>query len=176
MAYRFNVLFYRLTLLFIFISLAAFSAESPKDLAKRERMLQMYERYKSEAFSDAPDISVEELLRLLKKEKTVLADVRSKKERKVSIIPGALTEKEFKKKLNQYKDEKIIVYCTIGYRSGIFTRKMKKRNLDAYNLIGGILAWAHAGQTFSSPNNDSLSAHVYGEDWNLLPEMYRAVW
>jgi hypothetical protein len=56
------------------------------------------------------------------------------------------------------------------------TKEAQKKNLDAYNLRGGILAWSHAGQKFSRSEKEILDVHVYGEKWNLIPESYNPVW
>ena len=147
------------------------------DLLKKRKIRAMYQAYKNKDFKEVPDLSVDSLLALQKKgKKVVLVDVREKKEIKVSTIPGAISQKKFEKNIRKYRDYQIVVYCTIGYRSGIYTEKLRRKNLKAYNLIGGVLDWAHAGQKFSNPSGDSLKVHVYGQEWNLAPEGYQPVW
>jgi hypothetical protein len=51
-----------------------------------------------------------------------------------------------------------------------------KKNVNAFNLIGGVLAWAFAEQKFVGSDGDSLRVHVYDKKWNLLPQGYKAVW
>ena len=155
---------------------AAAIAPSSTDQKKLEKIHAMYQSYKKRAFPTAPDVTVEKLLQWEKVDSVVLLDVRSAKERRVSMIPKAISQKEFEKNIVKYRDRKIIVYCTIGYRSGKKVVKMRKKGWNAYNLIGGVLAWSHAGQTFSAPDGDSLRLHVYGKKWNLAPEKYTAVW
>ncbi|GBD93419.1 hypothetical protein BMS3Abin05_01002 [bacterium BMS3Abin05] len=146
---------------------AAATAPSSADQKKLEKIHAMYQSYKKRAFPTAPDVTVEKLLQWEKVDSVVLLDVRSAKERRISMIPNAISQKEFEKNIEQYKQHKIIVYCTIGYRSGKQVVKMRKRGLDAYNLIGGVLAWSHEGQFFSASDGDSLRVHVYGKKWNL---------
>ena len=152
--------------------------EESDDQVRKEQVLSMYQSYKNRSFSDVQDITTEEYLEVSKKEEAVLVDVRTKKEMQISMIPGAITLTEFEKNKDNYKDKEvnIVIYCTIGYRSGLYTEELLKENLNAYNLIGGVLGWAHAGQTFISSNGDSLRVHVYGDDWDLLPEGYESVW
>jgi len=77
----------------------------------------MYQSYKKRAFPSAPEATVEKLLQWEKVDSVVLLDVRSAKERRVFIIPKAISQKEFEKNIDQYKQHKITVYCTIGNRS-----------------------------------------------------------
>jgi len=166
-------------LLVLFLTPAAPSAAPDStsiDRARLDKIHEMYKSYKEKAFPTAPDVTVEELVQWQKQDSVVLVDVRSPKERRVSMIPGAISQKEFEKSIKQFTGKKIILYCTIGYRSGEQVVRMRKKGMDAYNLIGGVLAWAHAGQIFSSPDGDSLRVHVYGKEWNLAPVKYRAVW
>lgn len=128
-------------------------------------------------FPDAPDISIEELMEKAKAGKLILVDNRKPEEQEVSMIPGAVTSREFDKNPEKYRDSAVIVYCTIGHRSGYYTLKLREQGIDAYNLKGGTLAWAHAGEKFEDSNgNETNRAHVYGAEWNLLPEGYEAVW
>ena len=164
-------------LLFIFFfSSHVVSSQDPEDYLKKHKMEKMYESYKQEAFPDILSITVEQFLQWQKREKIVLVDVRKPEEREVSMIPSAIPVEEFEKHLDEYKNHKIIYYCTIGYRSGLHTKEAQQKNLNAYNLRGGVLAWAHARQTFVDSEGESLDVHVYGRKWNLTPQGYNPVW
>jgi rhodanese-related sulfurtransferase len=137
----------------------------------------MYLVYKNKSFKNAPDISVDSLVSMREKgEKHILVDVREKKEIEVSTIPFAITKKEFENNFSKYKDQKIIIYCTIGYRSGIYTKKLQEKKLNAFNLVGGVLSWAHAQQEFVSSSGSLNIVHVYGKRWDLVPEEFQSVW
>lgn len=43
--------------------------------------------------------------------------------------------------LEEYKDSEIIVICHVGSRSGFATRKLRAQGYDAFNMLGGIVAW-----------------------------------
>ena len=43
--------------------------------------------------------------------------------------------------LEKYKDREIIVYCRSGIRSLSGTRLLLKYGYNAFNLLGGIIAW-----------------------------------
>jgi len=141
-----------------------------------EKIDALYQQSKS-AFPDAPDISADELIKRMKTEEMILVDNRAKAERDVSMIPGAVSESDFESNIESYAESMVVVYCTIGDRSGHYTQKLREKNIDAINLRGGVLAWAHAGGTFTdSQGNETDRVHVYGRKWNLLPEGYEAVW
>lgn len=151
-----------------------FSRDNPvaTNLAKIDSM---YEGYRKE-FPKIEEITAEEFLRRSSKETFVLVDVRTDKEMKTSVIPGAISKSEFDAKRANLQKVPIIAYCTIGYRSGLFAKELATTGVLVYNLRGGILAWAHAGQLFSSSTGTTRTAHVYGEQWNLLPTGYHGVW
>ena len=53
----------------------------------------------------------------------------------VNDLKGRLDE------LKQYENKKIIVYCRSGRRSQIATDMLIRNNFNAYNMVGGFLAW-----------------------------------
>jgi sodium/bile acid cotransporter 7 len=146
------------------------------DREKLEKINAMYFKYK-EGFPNTPDISVDELLLLQKEEDVVLVDVREPEEQGVSMMPGAITVAEFERDPEGYRGKTIVAYCTIGSRSGYFTRELRERGFRAFNLRGSILSWAHAGKEFVDRDGRATKrAHVYSGEWNLLPKGYEAVW
>jgi rhodanese-related sulfurtransferase len=135
----------------------------------------MYEDYKKE-FPAVEDISPKEAMALMESTKVVFVDTRGSKEQKVSMLPGAVTEKAFKKNLVQYKNHVVIGYCTISYRSGKLARKLKKKGTKILNLKGGMLAWVHEGGKVYDAKGETKRIHVYSKKWNYLPKGYEAVW
>ena len=158
----------------LFLLPGCLQAETPE--SNLERMNALYQKSKVQ-FLETPEISAEDLMERMKKETIVLVDNREKEERVVSKIPGAISVQEFEDNSASYADKTVVVYCTIGDRSGHYTKKLRKQDIDAHNLKGGVLAWAHAGGTFiDSQGNTTNQVHVYGPKWNLLPAGYEAVW
>ncbi len=89
------------------------------------------------------------------------------------MIPGAITKTEFAARAEQHRDRRIMTYCTIGYRSGVYASELRRDSFDAVNLKGGVLGWAHAGGTFiDSDGRETRRVHVYGAKWDLLPDAY----
>jgi len=127
-------------------------------------------------YRDAPYLSVKDVLDIKNQVTVIFVDVRSKKERKVSMIPGALTKREFEKRKKYMTLLTIVVYCTIGDRSAKYTEKLNKKEFQAFNLKGGILAWTHAHQGLEDEFGPTNKLHVYGEQWNLAADSYETVW
>lgn len=111
----------------------------------------------------------------------ILVDVRPREERKVSTIPGAITVDSLDRMPVQVRKGKVVVaFCTIGLRSGRWVEERRAKGENAFNLHGGVLAWAHAGRTFEARDfigsRPTRQVHVYGRRWNLLPDGYQGVW
>jgi len=148
------------------------SSRAPLDV----QVQAMYESYRDE-FPAIGEVSVDEVSGWMSDEELVLVDVREDDERAVSMLKGAITKDEFEADAEFYQGKKIIVYCTIGYRSGMYVKDLDARGVDAFNLQGSILAWVNAGQPLYDPSGKLTSrVHVYGEKWNLVPEEYEAIW
>lgn len=145
------------------------------EAASNQSIMQMYLNYR-EDFHGIKELSVENLLNMQSKAPIILVDVRTDAERAISIIPGAISENEFNQKKENFKGIPIVAYCTIGYRSGLFAKKIMQEGFLSYNLIGGVLAWAEAGQSFQNNHGKTNLVHVYAEEWNILPIGYKAVW
>ncbi|MDP7420360.1 MAG: rhodanese-like domain-containing protein [bacterium] len=145
------------------------------DKTRLDRIEHMYREYLKE-FPDIPDLSVRELLTLQETENVILVDEREPKEWRVSMLPGAVTREAFEREIESYRHLTVVVYCTAGKRSGYYTVDLAADGFKAFNLEGGVLAWAHAGRPFVKNGKNTRRVHVYGEQWNLLPEEYEAVW
>ena len=113
-----------------------FAFEEPQDQLKtdpdalrRAKIFEMYSVYKKEAFPSAEDLTPEEFS--ADRAETVLVDVRTARERKISLLPGAITKAEFEERREEFKDKLIVSYCTIGFRSGVYTVDLGKRGFRA---------------------------------------------
>ena len=103
----------------------------------------------------------------------LLVDCRSVKERAVSILPGSVALADWESARQVDPERPLLLYCTIGYRSTRAAAGLRKRGIDARNLHGGVLAWAHAGGNFVDPEGRATRrVHVYGRPWDLLPSGY----
>lgn len=149
------------------------------DEQKRREALRMYRQYRKD-FPKVPEMKAKEAVALLKKKTAVLVDARAPREMKVSMIPGAISKARYERRRSTYKDKQVIVYCTIGYRSGELARELRKQGEKAYNLVGGVLLWTHAGQPLIKPSpkgaKGTTQLHVYGSTWDLAPAKIKTVY
>ena len=120
---------------------------------KLERQVSTYER----KWPIIPRLSVEKLVQLLETsaDAVLLLDVRTEQERHVSMIPTAIPLKSLMKYQQKLLDPDVavVVYCTIGYRSGMEATRLLHRYpaLDGrlFNLEG-IVAYTYACNSTST--------------------------
>jgi sodium/bile acid cotransporter 7 len=151
------------------------ASEGAPDAARAAAVKAMYHDYQSE-FADVPDVATAELVEWLEDPRTILVDVRKKKEREVSIIAGSITREEYESRPDRYEGYRVVSYCTIGYRSGIYSEELRGDGINAWNLEAGILGWVHSGESVEHEGEQSWRVHVYGRQWSLLPADYEPVW
>ena len=72
----------------------------------------------------------------------------------------------FEMQKTDFKENLILVYCTVGCRSGAYTKKLQKQGFNAFNLYGGVLAWALEGGIFLTPRRST-----YKQSTRLQQEM-----
>jgi len=148
------------------------------DAADGELAAEVLRRYggmKRVLFPGQPEISVAEWVARPRGRPAVLVDVREPQERQVSMLPGAISRQDFERNRARYRSWVVVPYCTIGLRSGLYTRELRRRGFAARNLAGGVLAWAHAGLPFEAEGQATRRVHVHSADWNLLPRGYEPV-
>lgn len=141
---------------------------------KWARIETMYAGYKNK-FPNVPDLTVPELL-AMDGEPVVLVDVRRPAEQEISMIPGAITRKAFEADPDAWAGHRVVTYCTVGYRSGLYAAELRGQEIDAVNLAGSLLAWTHARQPLEDASGPTQRLHVFGARWNLVAEGYEAVW
>lgn len=172
----FGVMFLYATLTASFcIDTPSVSAASLNDAEKRQRVAAMYADYR-EDFPGIKEIDAEAAIALLSDPGVVFVDVRKPKEQAVSMIPGAITDTQFMDQLDQYRGKRVIVYCTISYRSGKLAAKLQKKGISVTNLKGGLLGWVHAGGPLAQQNQPVRKLHVYGRKWDLAPDTIETVY
>ena len=119
-----------------------------------------------------PYISVQELA--MPKTKALVLDAREKNEYDVSHIKNAVfvgynqfsLDSVFKKIPN--KNDTIVVYCSIGIRSGTIASKLKKAGYShVFNLYGGIFEWKNNKfPVYNSKGQETDSVDVFSEKWS----------
>lgn len=117
-----------------------------------------------------PAITVNNLIQII--DDVVLLDAREMDEYEVSHIPGAryVGYDDFDESLLEGidKEQRIIVYCSIGFRSEKIGEKLKKLGFsNAYNLFGSIFEWTNAGQPLEDKNGKPTNKiHTYNKKWS----------
>lgn len=151
-----NILFY----IFALISIIGYSQNTLDELLK--------------TYNDkgVPYITVEELA--MPKTEVILLDSREPKEFKVSHLKGATcvgydnfditsVEKQYPN-----KNEKIVVYCSLGIRSETVGEKLKKAGYtNVHNLYGGIFEWKNKDfAIIDSEEKETEKVHTFNKDWS----------
>jgi len=117
-----------------------------------------------------PVMGVDELNK--NKKDYVILDAREKEEFQVSHIPDAKYigySSLDKSALNLVsKDQKIVVYCSIGYRSEKVSEKLRIMGYkNVTNLYGSIFEWANEGLPLEDANGKpSKNLHAYNKSWS----------
>lgn len=145
------------------------------DQEKRVKIEALYERARA-SFAGIPELTVDELRALQAQENVQLVDVRTPDEQVVSMIPGAITAREFEDNRKSYEGATVVTYCTIGGRSGKYAGQLVAEGLKAFNLKGAILAWTHGGGELVDTEGATKRVHVHDRKFALTAEGYEPVW
>lgn len=151
------------TVLFLFISLFAAQSIAQDTL---DELLKKHNK------NSVPYITVQELA--MPKTDAIILDAREPKEFEVSHIKNAtLVGYDFfdvKTVTNKYtnKDQKIVVYCSLGIRSETIAKKLKDEGYtNVFNLYGGIFEWKNNDFTVvDSEDNQTELIHTFNEAWS----------
>jgi sodium/bile acid cotransporter 7 len=147
---------------------------SVRDRVRRWKIDAIYRRARR-AFPEVPEITAEELRRVMREERVVLVDVREPQEQDVSMIEGAMSQAEFEARRGELAGALIVPYCTVGGRSGRYGRLLLAEGWDVRNLRGAILAWTHAGGALVDAAGPTKRVHVWGPKVRLAASGYEAV-
>ncbi|MEM5539200.1 rhodanese-like domain-containing protein [Olleya sp. AS48] len=151
------------TVLLIFISLFTaqiFAQDTLDELLKKHNK------------NSVPYITVQELA--MPKTDAIILDAREPKEFEVSHIKNAtLVGYDFfdiKTVTEQYtnKDQKIVVYCSLGIRSETIAKKLKDDGYtNVLNLYGGIFEWKNNDFiVVDSEEKETEQVHTFNEEWS----------
>ena len=102
----------------------------------------------------------------------IFLDAREKDEYNVSHIKGAqfvgYDNFSLKSVKGIAKDSKIVIYCSVGYRSEKIAEKLIK---DGYsnvsNLYGGIFEWKNRGNDVYKNEAITEKVHAYNRAWGI---------
>lgn len=120
---------------------------------------------------DVPLIGADSLASL---KDIAIFDTRKQEEFLVSHIPGAiqLSPKQDIPSwiLERNREETIVLYCSVGYRSENVARKLQQLGFtNVFNLYGSLFDWVEKGYPLEdATGNATLSVHTYNQHWGKL--------
>jgi len=126
------------------------------------------------------------MVRAYDSENTVLVDVRTRPERSVSKLEGAISLQEFEQQAPSLSsDTHVITYCTIGYRSGLEARRLQYQYAlqGRISSLDGIVAYTHAISeekdnediprvVCPTTGSDTRAVHTFGRQWSCVADDY----
>ena len=151
------------------------SCVEPKEAKNKSKIIASMGESVAKQFPSVEHLTIEALSKM-NANSYILVDVRSSNETKVSMLPGAILSSVFEKNEHKYKGKTIVAYCTIGYRSSKYVKRLNEKGIKALNLQESILGWAVRGMPLFSSGQETKKVHVYSDAWNILPEGYTGVY
>ncbi len=121
---------------------------------------------------EVPFISVQELA--MPKTNAVILDAREQEEYNVSHLKDAIfvgynhCKMDSLRNILTNKNQKIVVYCSLGIRSETIAKKLQKEGYtNVYNLYGGIFQWKNEDfPVFDSQEEETENVHVFSKTWS----------
>ena len=129
-----------------------------------------------EDFPSVQHISTGELAKLIDAQAGVtLLDTRESKEYEVSHIKGAFLAEDVRDALavlqDQSKDDAVVVYCSVGYRSSDIAQKLAQLGYtNVVNLEGSLFKWANESRPVYRGDKVTEKVHPYDTKWGRLLE------
>ena len=130
-----------------------------------------------------PLISAEQLaFELERNPRIVVLDTRQANEYKVSHLADSRFVNYNQFKLEDVKDipkdAKVVVYCSVGYRSERIGEKLQKAGYEnVYNLYGGIFEWVNQeNAVVDNEGTPTQTVHTYNKLWSQWLQKGEKVW
>ena len=104
---------------------------------------------------------------------TIILDAREKNEYDISHIPNAThcgyNQFDIQKWQHLAKNQAIVVYCSIGYRSEKIGEKLQKEGFtNVKNLYGSIFEWVNQGNpVYDMVGKQTNKIHGYNWKWGV---------
>jgi rhodanese-related sulfurtransferase len=113
-------------------------------------------------FADETDLTPERVRELLDADEIQLVDVRETYEWEAGRIPGA-RHIEMERLASQAetidRDRPVVFQCRIGSRAGMAAQAFRASGYVAFNLLGGLEAWAAAGLPMEPEGSAYVADH-----------------
>lgn len=102
----------------------------------------------------------------------ILLDTRATEEFAVSHLRGARRvdpDRPDLAALGIPRDARVVVYCSVGWRSGGVAERMREAGYThVSNLVGGIFGWANASRPVFRGEREVHHVHPYDETWGRM--------
>jgi rhodanese-related sulfurtransferase len=110
----------------------------------------------------------------------LIVDVREPREIAVSGLARAMpltSEASREEFVRKAAGETVLVYCTVGWRSAQYAKLLADAGVNAFNIDGGLCAWAAAGLPLQDPRHQPTKRiHAYSRDFaGCVPAGFEAV-
>ena len=117
-------------------------------------------------YPDVVEVAPEELIQWMNDPTPpLLLDVRAVEEYRVSHLSGAAHREQFDD-LGVPRTRRIVVYCSVGYRSADAARQLQDLGYtNVYNLAGSIFRWANEGRPLVAGGKPTREVHSYDPVW-----------
>lgn len=110
-------------------------------------------------------------IELKKLDNYIILDTRAANEYNVSSIPQSIwidyPNTNFEQLQGYSKDQPIVVYCSVGYRSERVGEQLLEMGFtNVYNLYGGIFEWVNTNHQVVNSKQEIVNAvHGYSPSW-----------
>ena len=116
-----------------------------------------------------PEVSAQQVAKM---DNVVLLDARKKAEFDVSHLTGAkwvgYADFDNSKMKGIDKQQKIIVYCSVGFRSEKIAERLQQAGFkNVSNLYGGIFEWVNNGFEVVNTSGRTLNVHAFNRIWGM---------
>lgn len=117
-----------------------------------------------------PEISVAEAAR--DSAGILFLDAREPREFEVSHLAGALPvgydHFDLQSVQQVPRDQRIVVYCSVGYRSEKITERLRAAGFtNVANLYGGIFEWVNQGHSVVDDKGPTQQVHAFDKTWGV---------
>lgn len=117
-----------------------------------------------------PEIQVQDAAKMA--DKAIFLDAREPREYEVSHLKGAVyagyDHFDLSSLAHVSKDQEIIVYCSVGYRSEKISEKLRAAGYKRVsNLYGGIFEWVNQGHPVCDAQGTTSKVHAYDRTWGI---------
>jgi rhodanese-related sulfurtransferase len=166
-----KTIFYKVSQLLFIVSMPFLaSAQNPDGFETMAKKM---------ADKTVPVIKSSQVIKLQSKGKNIIfLDARELDEFKVSHIKGAkhvgYDDFDIKSVAGIDKNATIVIYCSVGYRSGKIGKQLREARFSSvFNLWGGLFDWANNGNEVYKDSKQVTTVHPYNNKWGkwLKPEL-----